>query len=78
MMPEASGDQQDNELDLHPEIWQRGEQRFVMIPYDEYIAIQEALEDARDLRTLRAARHEDDNSPGVPLASVLKELGLNS
>ena len=41
------------------------------------ICIQEALEDARDIRTLRAARLEDDDSPGIPLDSVLKELGLN-
>ena len=77
-MREVTDNSNNDELELHPEFWQRGEQRFVMLPYEEFVAIQEALEDARDLRLLRAARDEDDNSPGIPLADVLKELGLDS
>lgn len=77
-MHDVSGDPQVNEMQLHPEIWQRGGQRFVMLPYEEFVSIQEALEDAHDLRTLRIARHEDDESNSIPLDSVLKELGLDT
>ncbi len=66
------------DIELHPEIWQRGDKRFVMLPYEEFIALQEALEDIRDLHLLKSARAEDDNSPGTPLSSVLKEVGLSA
>ena len=68
------------ERKLHPEIWQRGEQQFIMLPCDRFLAIQDALEDALDLGILRSARdeNEDDGTPGIPMAEVLKELGLTS
>lgn len=34
-------------IDIHPEILERnGEKQFVILPYEEFVAIQEALADA--------------------------------
>ncbi|MCL5999036.1 MAG: type II toxin-antitoxin system Phd/YefM family antitoxin [Chloroflexi bacterium] len=77
-MHEAENTQALADLELHPEVWQRGDKRYVMLPYEEFMVLQEALEDVRDLRILRAAREEDHDEPGVPLADVMRELGLSS
>ena len=62
-------------MSRHPQIIEKdGKKEFVVLPYDEFLAIQEALEDFDDLEELRAAKAEAEKKPGIPLASVRKEL----
>jgi len=66
-------------VDLHPEfISKNGEREFAVIPYDEYKALCEYLEDVEDLRDLHEAIENDDGSPSLSLEEVEKELGLTS
>ena len=64
-------------IELHPEILEKEGKKHVILPYEEFAAIQEALADADDLATLRIAKKEDGNAPGVPLEEVVDELGLS-
>jgi len=64
-------------IELHPEIIEKdGNKKFVILPYEEFAAIQQALADAEDLAELRAARKEEADAPGVPLAQAVEEIGL--
>jgi len=61
-------------ITLHPQILKKnGREQFVILPYREFQAIQELLEDADDVLALEAARAEDD--PRVP-RSTLEEVQL--
>jgi hypothetical protein len=65
-------------IEIHPEILERnGEKQFVILPYEEFVAIQEALADADDLAALRSAKIEEREAPSVPLADVLEEFGIS-
>jgi hypothetical protein len=64
-------------IELHPEILEKdGKKQFVILPYEEFAAIQEALADAEDLAALRAAKKEEADLPGIPLEKAVDELGL--
>ena len=66
-------------IELHPEIVEKdGKKQFVILPYEEFTASQEALADAEDLATLRAAKKEEDDAPSIPLEQVVEELELSS
>ena len=46
---------------LHPQVIEKeGRMEFVVLPYEEFLQIQEALEDLEDLRELRKEREESD------------------
>jgi len=65
-------------IELHPEILEKdGKKQFVILPYEEFAAIQEALADAEDLAALRTAKQEEHNAPGIPMEQVVEELGLS-
>lgn len=65
-----------NRITLHPEILTKnGKKEFVVLPYEEFLALQELLDDVEDLLELRAAKRED-NEPLISLAEAKKELGL--
>ena len=62
---------------IHPNILEHdGKKAFVVLPYEEFLMIEEELEDYEDLRELRAAKAEDSGEPSVSLRDVKKELGL--
>jgi PHD/YefM family antitoxin component YafN of YafNO toxin-antitoxin module len=62
---------------LTPQILEKdGEKQFVILPYEEYVRVQEALEDFEDLKTLRAEKEASRDEQPIPLAEVKKELGL--
>ena len=66
-----------NRITLHPEILSKnGKKEFVVLPYEEFLALQELLDDVEDLLELRAAKREDDDEPTLSLADAKKELGL--
>jgi hypothetical protein len=65
-------------IELHPEILEKdGKKQFVILTYEEFSAIQEALAAAEDLAALRTAKKEEGKSPSVPLENVLDDLGLS-
>jgi PHD/YefM family antitoxin component YafN of YafNO toxin-antitoxin module len=62
---------------LHPEfVIKDGKKKFVVLPYKEYIALQERLADADDLMELRKAKRAEGRKRSIPLAKVKEELGL--
>jgi hypothetical protein len=66
-----------NRITLHPEILSKnGKKEFVVLPYEEFLALQELLDDVEDLLELRAAKQEGDDEPTLSLADAKKELGL--
>ena len=65
-------------LELHPEILQKnGKKEFVVLPYEEFVALQELLADAEDVLDLRAAKQAEQDAPTVSLEAVKNELGLS-
>jgi hypothetical protein len=64
-------------LKLHPEILKRdGKEQFAVLPYEEFLAVQEILEDMEDLRLIEEARANDPGGSGFSLEEVKRELGL--
>jgi len=59
---------------FNPQIIEKGgKKEFVVLPYEEYQAIEELMEDYMDL-ILREAKAEGQGQPSVPLDEVIKEL----
>ena len=64
-------------LTLHPEILiKNGKKQFAVLPYEEFLALQERLADAEDLLELRKARRAEGMKRSIPLAEVKRDLGL--
>jgi hypothetical protein len=64
-------------IELHPNILRKnGKGEFVVLPYDEFVALQELLEDVEDLILLREAREQNAGEPGYSLEEMKKRLGL--
>jgi PHD/YefM family antitoxin component YafN of YafNO toxin-antitoxin module len=65
-------------LELHPEILMKnGKKEFVVLPYEEFLALQEQLSDAEDLMELRKAKRAERKKKGIPLSEVKRELGIS-
>ena len=64
-------------IELHPEILsENGRKIFVILPYTEYEALQEYLEDVEDLIDLRKAKEEAKDQPTISLEEVKKRFGM--
>jgi hypothetical protein len=64
-------------IELHPEfITKNGNKEFAVLPYEEFVKIQDLLEDLQDLQDLRTAKKEEKNSPSIPLSEVKKMLKI--
>jgi PHD/YefM family antitoxin component YafN of YafNO toxin-antitoxin module len=65
-------------MTIHPQIIEKeGKKEFVVIPYEEYVQIQEALEDFEDLKVLRQEKEQSKSEPTTPLNQAAKNLGLS-
>ena len=65
-------------ITLHPNILERdGQKAFAVLPYEEFIKIQEILEDYEDLITLRQAKNREGHAPAVSLHDAKHLLGLS-
>lgn len=53
-----------------------GKKEFVVIPYEDFLKIQEALEDYDDLKELRAAKDLQKGGKPVPFNEVVRDLRL--
>ena len=64
-------------MKLHPEILSKnGRKQFVVLPYEEFVAVQERLADADVLLALRKAKGAEGGKKSIPLAAVKRTLGL--
>ncbi|MEM8642834.1 MAG: type II toxin-antitoxin system Phd/YefM family antitoxin [Cyanobacteria bacterium P01_G01_bin.54] len=64
-------------IQLHPQFLpQNGKTEFVVLPYEEFLALQELLEDLEDWEDFQAAKAEDTGEPSLSLEEVKRELGL--
>jgi PHD/YefM family antitoxin component YafN of YafNO toxin-antitoxin module len=64
-------------IELHPEILKKnGKSEFVVLPYEEFAALRDLLDDYEDLLDLRAAKREEDSEASIPLDEVKAEFGL--
>ena len=64
--------------ELHPEILEKDGKKHVILPYEEFAAIEQALAEAEDLAALRAAKEEERDATSIPLEKVLEDLKLSS
>jgi len=64
-------------MTIHPQVIEKeGKKEFVVLPYEEFLEIQEALADFEDLKEIRKEKEEAKNQPSTPLNEVAKKLGL--
>ncbi len=62
---------------LHPNILeQEGKKQFVVLPYNEFIILQEELADYEDLKDLRRAKDAEKDAPTISLEDAKSALGL--
>jgi PHD/YefM family antitoxin component YafN of YafNO toxin-antitoxin module len=57
-------------------IEKRGKKEFAVVPYEDFVRMQEEIEDYHDLRDLRRAKADPRNQEGRSFESVAKDLGL--
>ena len=63
-------------MSIHPQIIEKdGKKEFVVLPYEEFLLLQEAVENYEDLRTLRDEKQAAGNEPTRSLDDVLHEMG---
>lgn len=64
-------------IKLHPNILERdGKKAFVVLTYEEFLQIQEELENFEDLKELRAAKAKEADAPTTPITKARKQLGI--
>ena len=64
-------------MELHPKILEKdGKPAFVVLAYEEYVALTQALEDAMDSLLLREAKAGAKGKPTYTADEVRKALGL--
>jgi hypothetical protein len=64
-------------IKLHPEVLKKnGVNEFVILPYDEFVALQELLAGAQDLTDLREAIRVEGGAPTISLEELKADLGV--
>lgn len=62
-------------MSIHPQIIEKdGRKEFVVLPYDEFLQMQEEIEDYEDLRALREEKATAHAQPTRSLDDILKEI----
>jgi PHD/YefM family antitoxin component YafN of YafNO toxin-antitoxin module len=62
---------------IHPQILERDRKRaFVILSYEEFVVMEEELQEYEDLKELHAAKAEEARQPSVSLHDARRELGL--
>ena len=66
-------------IKIKPEILHKnGKPQFAVIPYADFLVIQDELEDAACLRILRKAKASEGESTTLPVNAVKARLGLGT
>ena len=55
-------------------IEKNGKKEFAVLPYDDFLKIQEDLEDYDDLRCLREAKESEKEAPTIDLSELKRNL----
>jgi len=64
-------------MDLNPQILEKdGKKEFVILTYEEFLKIQEELDNYEDLRILREAKDKEVDAPTISLKDAKKKLKL--
>lgn len=64
-------------MDIHPTILRKnGKEAFVVLPYEEFLALQDRLAAAEDVLELRRAKQEEAASPTQSLEEVKRRFGI--
>jgi PHD/YefM family antitoxin component YafN of YafNO toxin-antitoxin module len=64
-------------IQLNPQFLKKnGKPEFAVLPYEEFLRVQELLTDLEDLQDLRTAKAAEHDSPRVPLTEVKLMLEL--
>ena len=62
-------------MSIHPQVIEKdGRKEFVVLPYEEFLQMQEEIEDYEDLKTLRNEKASAHSQPTRSLDAVLKDL----
>ena len=60
---------------LHAQIIKKnGKKDYVVLPYEEFLKVQEELEDYDDLRSLRKAKETEKDAPTIGMAELKKKV----
>jgi hypothetical protein len=61
---------------LNPQIIRKeGKKEYVVIPYEEFLKVQEELNNYEDLRCLREAKEAEKDAPTVGIDEVRERIG---
>ena len=62
-------------MSMHPQVIEKeGKKEFVVLPYEEFLAIKESLKDFEDLKDLREAKAESSDESTVKLDDIRDDL----
>jgi len=65
-------------IELHPEFLTKdGRREFAVLRYEEFVLLEEWLQDMSDLLEIRDGRKEIRDEPNITLEDMEKEFGLN-
>jgi hypothetical protein len=64
-------------MTLHPHILERdGKKAFAVLPYEEFLTLQEVVTDYEDLKALREAKIKEGHLPTIPFNEAKMLLGV--
>ncbi len=64
-------------VQLHPNYLEHdGKKAFVVLPYVEFLTLEEEMQCFEDLKALRSAKADEVNAPTMVLSQAREELGL--
>ena len=64
-------------ITVHPNILEKnGKKEFAVLPFEEFLQIQEELLDFEDLKDLREAKNIEQNVKGLSFSEAKKELKI--
>jgi len=64
-------------MDINPQIIEKkGKKEFVILPYEDFLKIQEELDNYEDLRILREAKAKEGDAPAISLKAAKKKLNI--
>jgi hypothetical protein len=66
-------------VNLHPQIIrQDGKKEYAVLPYEEFLKLQERLQDYEDLRSLREAKEAEKDEPTIGIDELKKKIGVRT
>jgi hypothetical protein len=69
----------DEMVSLRPQIIKKnGKKEYAVLPYEEFLKVQEELEDYEDLRCLREAKEAEKEAPTVGMSELKKKIGMRT